>query len=216
MSMASRVVLVAVLAAAALGAGTGSAANVRPSPVPAIYTVRSDPRLCPSPLCGGYWVALANGARTWCSDGVQRSRCYIAEARGATLFDGGLAKGTINSADYGGLGKLGVLVVSAVFAPAGAAAVTGGYYRIVDTGIRCVRAPCFSYRATQVNGMTRTTMSGVDLEAAWAKPTEVERAQTALYTKNGLLARGRFVRTPDGGRVFKASRLFPRVPQPHA
>ncbi len=94
--------------------------------------------------------------------------------------------------------------------------MSGGYYRVVDTGIRCIRAPCFSYRATQVNGRTRIGMSAVDLGAARATPAEVERAQAALDTKSGLLARGRFVSTPDGGRVFRASRLFLRVPQPRA
>lgn len=214
MSMASRVGLAAILAAVAAGALTGSASSSYG--VPAIYTVRSDPRLCPSPMCGGYWVALANGARTRCADDVQRGRCYVAEARGASLFDGGLARGVIELADYGGLGKLGVLVVSAVFAPAGYASESGGYYRVRDRGIRCVRAPCLSYRATQVNGSTRTGMSEVDLQAAHATPGEVERAQSALQTTNGLLARGRFVRTSHGEVTFRALRLFLRAPQPRA
>ena len=213
--MASRVGLAAILTTVAIGALTGSAGS-SPSGVPSIYTVRSDPRLCPSPMCGGYWVALANGARTRCADGVQRSHCYVAEARGAALFDGGLARGAIQPGDYGQLGMLGVLVVSAVFAPAGNATPSGGYYRVRDTGIRCVRAPCFSYRATQVNGSTRTTMSEVDLQAAQATPGEVERAQEALHTTNGLLARGRFVRTSHGEVTFRALRLFLRAPQPRA
>jgi hypothetical protein len=215
MSMASRVGLAATLVAVAAGAVSGSAATSA-SGVPAIYTVRSDPRLCPSPMCGGYWVALANGARTRCADGVQRSQCYVAEARGASLFDRGLARGVIQAGDYGGLGTLGVLVVSAVFAPAGIARASGGYYRVRDTGVRCVRAPCFSYRATQVNGSTRTTMSEVDLQAAQATPGEVERAQEALPTINGLLAQGRFVRTSHGEVAFRALRLFLRAPQPRA
>jgi hypothetical protein len=215
MSMASRVGFAAILAAVAAGALSGWAAS-SPSGVPAIYTVRSDPRLCPSPMCGGYWVALANGARTTCADGSRRSQCYVAEARGASLFDGGLARGVVQLADYGGLGKLGVIVVSAVFAPAGSAAVSGGYYRVRDTGIRCVRAPCFSFRATQVNGSTRTRMSDVDLVAAMASPGEVERAQEALHTTNGLLARGRFVRSSHGEVTFRALRVYLRAPQPRA
>jgi hypothetical protein len=215
MTMASRVGFAVILTAVATGALVGSAAS-RPSGVPAIYTVRSDPRMCPSPMCGGYWLALANGARTRCADGVQRSQCYVAESRGASLFDGGLARGVIQSADYGGLGQLGVLVVSAVFAPAGTATDSGGYYRVRDTGIRCVRAPCFSYRATRLNGSTRTTMSEVDLQAAQAAPGEIERAQEALHSTNGLFARGRFVRTSHGDVTFRALRLYLRAPQPRA
>ena len=118
--------------------------------------------------------------------------------------------------EFEGFGNLGALAVAAVFAPAGTAPVSGGYYRVVDRGIRCVRAPCFSYRATQVNGSTRTTMSGVNLESARATPAEVARAEAALQTKNGLLARGRLASTPDGGRVFRTLRLYLRVPQPRA
>ncbi len=115
-----------------------------------------------------------------------------------------------------GRDDLGELVAAAVFTPTGRAAVAGGYYRVTDTGIRCVRAPCFSWRATQANGSTRTPVSGVDLEAANATASEVARAQAALHTKNGLLARGRFVTSADGGRVFRALRLYLRAPQPRA
>ena len=53
--------LAGALGAAAATAGAGRAVRRRP-----------DPRMCPSPRCGGYWVALANRARTRCSDGVLR------------------------------------------------------------------------------------------------------------------------------------------------
>ncbi len=72
-------------------------------------------------------------------------------------------------------------------------------------------------RATQVNGSTRTPVSGVDLAAAGAaRERRPPRAQAALHTKSGLVARGRFVASPDGGRVFKALRLYLRAPQPRA
>jgi Domain of unknown function (DUF6748) len=184
----------------------------------ALYTVRVDPRLCPSPLCGGYWVALANGARTRCADGLRHPRCYVARAVDTSgnplgaIVDGALVRGAL------GVGRddLGEVVVIGVYAPAGSAAVSGGFYRVVDTGVRCIRAPCFSYRATQVNGSTRTTVSDVDLQASEATPAEIVRARTSLQTKNGVIARGRFARTPAGGRVFRALRLYLREPQPRA
>jgi hypothetical protein len=213
--MVSRVLLaVIVVFVAVIGAGSASSQPIGT----AIYAVRVDPRLCPSPLCGGYWVALANGARTRCVDGLRHPRCYVARAVDATanplggIAEGALVRGMIDA----GHDDLGELVVIAVYAPAGQATVSGGYYRVVDTGIRCVRAPCFSYRATQVNGRTRTTTSGVDLQAAHATPAEVARAQAALRTKHGLFARGRFASTPDGGRAFRATRLFLRAPLPRA
>jgi len=130
--------------------------------------------------------------------------------------DGALVRADIELSIYEGIGSLGVLVVAVVYSPAGTAPVSGGYYRIIDTGIRCIRAPCFSYRATQLNGSTRTTLSDVDLSSARATSAEVARADAALRTKNGLLARGRFARTTDGGRVFRALRLYLRAPQPRA
>jgi Domain of unknown function (DUF6748) len=219
--MVSRAWLVAVLVLAAVAVAAG-ATRSQPGASAAIYVVRVDPRLCPSPLCGGYWVSLANGARTRCADGKPSSRCYVAKAIGGkglhevAIGDGALARAKIRTHDYAGLGRLGILEVTAVFEPAGTAQLSGGYYRVVDTGIRCVRAPCFTYRATQVNGSTRTVTSGVDLAAAGAAPAEVARARAALRTKNGLLARGRFAAGTDGGRMFRALRVYLRAPQPHA
>lgn len=184
----------------------------------AIYTVQADPRLCPSPLCGGYWVALANVARTRCHDGVRRDRCYVATAVGedrhpleAAVPDGALARAVLESSDYEGLGRLGVLAVAAVFTQGGTAELSGGYYRVTETGVRCIRAPCFSYRARPLNAWTRIAVSKVDLGAAHATPFDVARAKAALRTKNGLFARGRFTRRA-GGLVFRASRLYLRVP----
>lgn len=183
-----------------------------------MYVVRHDPRLCPSPLCGGYWVAIANGARTRCQDGLRRPRCYAAravDARGravADIAEGALVRGAIHI----GRDDLGVLVAAAAYAPAGTAPLSGGYYRVVDNGIRCVRAPCFSFTVTQVNGKTRGPVSTVDLEASQAAPAEVARARAALRTKNGLYARGRFAATPDGGKTFRALRLYLRAPLPPA
>ena len=217
--MASRVGLVAALVLVLVSAVAATSTAARQPPTgTAIYVVRVDMRLCPSPRCGGYWVAIANGARTRCADGLRYPRCYVARAVDSAgkrldgIAEGSLVRGTMDL----GRDDLGELVAKEVFAPAGRAAVAGGYYRVTDTGIRCVRAPCFSWRATQVNGSTRTPASGVDVKAANATSNEVARAQVALRTKSGLLARGRFGPGADGGRVFEALRLYLRAPQPRA
>lgn len=195
-----------------------SAAASRPPPVgSSLYVVRPDPRLCPSPLCGGYWVALANRARTQCHDGVFRAQCYVATAvdedrhpLSTGVPAGALARAEIEPWVYQGIGELGVLVVADVFSPAGRVPESGAYFRLVDNGIRCVRAPCFSIRASRLNQSSRTTVSGIDIAAARAAPSELVRGEAALGTKNGLLARGRIVSSPDGGRVFRATRFFLR------
>jgi len=218
MSMTSRAGLLAIVAVVGLAVAVASSSARQPPTGTAIYVVRPDMRLCPSPLCGGYWVALANGARTRCLDGLRHPWCYVARAVAAngtpldSIAEGSLVRGAIDA----GRVDLGELVAWAVYAPAGGADAGGGYYRVTDAGIRCIRAPCFSYRATQVNGSTRTRLSGIDLEAAHATANEVSRAEAALSTKSGLLARGRFVPSADGGRVLRALRLFLRAPQPRA
>ena len=220
--MVSRVGLVAIALAAA-GIAASGAGGRTPQGGTAMFTAQADMRLCPSPLCGGYWVALANGVRTLCGDGQRQARCYVSRVVGRTgtplahdLPSGSLLRGAIERGERVGTRQLDQLMVRAVYAPAGTAAVGGGYYRVFDTGIVCIRAPCFSFGAQQVNGSSRITTSGVDLEASGASPTETERAQAALRTKDGLYARGRFASTPDGGRMFRALRLYLRAPLPRA
>jgi len=211
--------VVSVIVVSAVAVATSSARQ--PPTGTAMYIVRHDPRLCPSPMCGGYWLTIANGVRTRCSDGQRRPRCYVGRAVDrqrrplGDITEGALVRGAID--DWRATRpELDQLVVSAVYPEAGNAEVTGGYYRVFDTGIVCVRAPCFSYRAQAVNGVSKVTTSGVDLEASGATKTDVERARLRLRTKDGLYARGRFAATPDGGRVFRALRLYLRAPLPRA
>jgi hypothetical protein len=216
-SMASRVGLVATLLLVTAFLATATAARQPPTGT-AMFVVRHDPRLCPSPMCGGYWVALANAARTRCQDGLRHPRCYAAvavDARGRPVGgvpEDALVRGAIDI----GRDDLGELVAAAIYAPSGRVKGSGGYYRVRDTGIRCVRAPCLSYRATQVNGSTGTRVSGVDIAAARATATQLARARAALRTKDGLYAQGGFSTGLDGGRVFHATRLFLRAPLPRA
>jgi hypothetical protein len=209
----SRVGLVVLLVLASAIAASSPWARQPPAGT-AIYVVRHDLRLCPSPQCGGYWVALANAARTRCADGLRRPRCYVARARVAAggavgdIPEEWLVRGAIES----GADRFGVLLVSAVYAPAGKTTVSGGFYRVFDNGIRCVRAPCFSTTVSQVNGSTRTTVSDLDLAASGANPAVIRRAEAELATKRGLYGRGRFAGAPDGGRVFRALKLYLRVP----
>jgi len=219
--VSSRGAVVFLLALAVALGGAQGAANAEAPVGSAIYVVRPDPRLCPSPLCGGYWVTLANHGRTECHDGVRRQQCHVTrivdERRDPLQVEvpaGALVQADLESSEFESIGEFGVLAVAALYSPAGTATGGGRYQRLVDTGIRCVRAPCFSYRATRLNGVVRTALSGVDLGSARATAAEVARAEAALRTRNGLLARGLYVTGSDGGRVFRASKLFLRAPQP--
>ena len=208
--------LIALVAVLAGLAGAAPAAS-NPPAAASYFVVRPDPRLCPSPLCGGYWVSLANHARTRCHDGLRRPRCYVASAVGvdrhplkANPADGAIVRAAIESWTFGGFGQLGILVVINVFAPAGRAPESGRFFRVAGTGIRCVRTPCFALRASRLNRSSRATLSGIDIGTARTGPDELERVEAALDTKNGVLARGSVVSASDGGRIFRATRFFLR------
>src|SRR5262245_18023193 len=145
-----RILLVAAAAAlAALVSAIGAEAGLDATGV-AQYVVTPDPRECPSPRCGGYWVALANRDRPPCGQGIVRARCYVASATGRDgnplpggIPAGALVRGSIEQRTVDGLTH-GVLVVDAVRTPVGNTAAP--VYRVRDTGILCVKAPCFSMR----------------------------------------------------------------------
>ena len=171
--MASRVGLIVALVLVSAVVAASTAARQPPTGT-AIYVVRADMRLCPSPLCGGYWVAIANGARTRCADGLRYPRCYVARAVDAMsstlagIAEGSLVRGAMDL----GRDDLGELVAAAVFVPCR----TSGGQRAASTASRTpASAACgrraSRWRATQVNGSTRTPVSGVDLEAASATAT---------------------------------------------
>jgi hypothetical protein len=158
-------------------------------------------------------VQLVNRSRTRCSDGALRARCYVARAvdekrhpLDTGVPDGALARAEIEPWRFEGLGELGALVVARVFSPVGGGSSSGRYFRVVDLGIRCVKAPCFSVRASVLNGDARITLSEIDLGAV---PVAMRGSiEAALGTKSALLARGRIVSSPDGGRVLRATRFY--------
>src|SRR6187397_3172725 len=43
------------------------------------FTVAPDPRLCPSPLCGGYWISRVNQPFTVCANGTRAATCYVSD-----------------------------------------------------------------------------------------------------------------------------------------
>jgi Domain of unknown function (DUF6748) len=206
---------VSLLVLAVAVAGSASAAGSQSPVGQSIYVARPDPRACPSPLCGGYWVARANDARTRCHDGLLRPRCYVTAAVDvdrhpleAGIPNGALVRAEIAPRANEGFGELGELVVADVRAPVGKG-VKGTYYRARDLGIRCVRAPCFHLRAARLNRSSRTIVSSLDL-ASIVRPSARERvrAEAALSISPGLWLLGSVIETSQGGRILLASRFY--------
>jgi hypothetical protein len=115
-----------------------------------------------------------------------------------------------------GFGDIGALFVTEAWKPSGPRRATGDFFRLVDTGVRCIRAPCFSLRAARLNRPYRVTVSDVDFGPALLSAETLERAEAALATSEGLLASGAISPTAAGGRVFRASQVFLRLALPLA
>lgn len=210
-----RIAFVAVLATLA---GALPVAGGAPVVGSSQYLVQPDPRACPSPRCGGYWVTLANHSLTRCSDRVLRARCYVATALderrqplGGGISAGSLVRGELVPWSHGGFGELGTLLAADIRVPYGQKA-GATVYRVRDLGIRCVRTPCFSLRALRVNTSFRVTISGIDLGLLAAN--DRMRAERALSTVRLLFVSARIVNVAEGGRVLAVSRVYLKAATP--
>ena len=209
--------LAVATAVVAAGAAGDAATNVTRS----IYVVQQDKRMCPSPLCGGYWVALANHARTRCADGTLRAGCYVAFVRDrstgetVSLPEGGLAAAAL-TAQPSDWNTLGVLLVDETWAPVSQPTQTGRFFRLRDTGTRCIRRPCFSIRADLLNSTKRLgRVSALRLGPAQTGAAR-HRAEAALASADGLLVSGSILDSSTGDRVLVATQVYLRPSRPPA
>ena len=199
--VARRLLVAAVLVTVAFVFTSVAARPSTTARAPAVYRLRGDPRLCPSPMCGGFWASRVNRTKAICLDGVARAACYAASvdlsaltsparnhARPALSTGRALVTGAF--ARYSNeFPQLAQLVATRVWLAAGGAGDTGTVYLVVDTGLRCIRAPCFSLRATAVNSTSSLTLSNLDLAGTGASAAAIARANATL-AHGGVLASG--------------------------
>lgn len=220
-----RLVVVAVSFTVAVSSVALAAAPAGKIPAAAVYRLRPDPRLCPSPMCGGFWAARANRATAICLDGAARASCYVASvdlsalpvrrrAQAQATLPTGRALVTGSFAPYRSpaFPQLARLVASRVWVTTAPGSYTETVYRIVNTGILCVRAPCYSLRATAANSTGSSMLSGLDLTATGAAAARIRRALAAPGA-GGVLASGTIRAeskpgTPDAGRTFVAVQVW--------
>lgn len=222
--VARRLLVAAVLVTVAL-VSTGAAARSSTTPrTTTVYRLRGDPRMCPSPMCGGFWASRVNRTTARCLDGVARASCYAASidlsaltptarahARPALSTGRALVEGAF--ARYSNaFPQLAKLVATRVWLAAGGSNEVGTVYLVVDTGLRCIRAPCFSLRATVVNGARLLTLSSLDLANTGASAAAIARAQGAL-ARGGVLASGTIRAAtkpgvPEVGRMLAATQVW--------
>lgn len=218
--------LVAAAAIAAAVAGVATAHS--PNGTATYYRVRPDPRLCPSPICGGWWVQRVNRDDTVCGDGIAASQCYAASidltelklteerrltlerafSTGTTLVRGRLVR---RPAKQPPLKELDTFVATEVWLRSGQARTPGLVYRVEDNGIRCVRAPCFWLHASVLNTTQHRNVSSLAFAPSNASETAIRRARAAL-DDTGVIVEGRVVAgKPAGDRTLRASAFWLRA-----
>ncbi len=213
--MASRVgLLVALVVVTAVA--VASAPARQPQTRSAIYVVRADKRLCPSPLCGGYWVAVANSARTRCANGLRYPQCYVARAVGVAGSTARRHPGRSTRPRSSWTWDATTSVSSPCPQCSLLPARRDRSRRLLPP--RRQRHPLRS-RAVLLDASVapQPPVRDDDLGAraehlAERREAGEARSSRALATRNGVLARGRIASTPDGGRVFYASRFYLRAP----
>jgi hypothetical protein len=218
-----------LVAAAAIAAAVAGAAGAHsPAGTATYYRITPDPRACPSPICGGWWVRRVNRDDTVCGDGAAAPQCYAASidlselelteqrrltleqavSTGTTLVRGRLVRKPTSQPP---LKELDTFVATEVWLRAGAAATPGVVYRVEDNGIRCVRAPCFWLHVSVLNTTRHRNASTVALAPSKASPTSIRRALAAL-DDTGVMVEGRVVAgEPRGDRTLRATAFWLRA-----
>jgi hypothetical protein len=216
-----------LVTAALLLAGASSAATEPAAGLGSYYLAHADPRLCPSPMCGGIWVDRLNTSATICGDGARQAECYAASAdlgplridekrraqlQGMITEGRAVARGRLVRGLVEGFPELDTLVVSEAWtASSSLRRAAGTFRRLRDSGIRCVTTPCFSTNAAVLNTRRVEKISSVDLSRTGAPRHERRRALDDVAGP-GLIAAGRVARRPDRGRAFVATQFYVRAP----
>lgn len=202
-----------------------AASSSTPDPVSStssFYTIRHDLRRCASPMCGGYFIKLANQSRTRCVNGRAMPECYVAaiewNGQPEADKDGTLVRGTVMTRGLR-TGKYGVLNASEVWEPVGANPASGMFFRVRDRGIRCIAAPCETHHEAKLNTSVSRNVAGVDLAGANGSESAVTQALTAMTSTDGILVSGSHepVTGPAGrSQTLKATQFYLRATSPTA
>jgi hypothetical protein len=193
---------------------------------------RRDFRKCVSPLCGGWFVKRVNQASTVCADGTKQADCYVSsityngvgltpreedELRAAVESGKGVIKAATYKKKFNGQ-WIGTLKANEGWIGATGSPADGSFYRAADNGIRCIKAPCPSTTAYQLNGhddhnVIRVLLANTAIPASQAT---LDRAANAIGTKDGILVAGgvaipKCIPNSNCGPLLIAQEFFFRV-----
>jgi hypothetical protein len=187
-------------------------------------TIENDLRKCASPMCGGYWVSRANKATTKCADGSYAASCYAAdldlsklgltpaeEAKVTSAIGGSgearvVLRASLTNKTIAGHTGLGHLRATEAWRAPTAGAVSGDFYKVADSGIRCVTAPCASEKATKLNVASTKNLTDLDLSGTPESATQQSEAAAEAASSGGLIVAGTL-----SGSSLDATQLYRKV-----
>jgi hypothetical protein len=191
------------------------------------YAITADARKCPSPTCGGWFLAALNRPTTKCLDTAGTS-CYVSALDWTKAGLGDVDQATLLAAARTPTPLGGVYaIVRGGFVPAGASEhgrfaigegwvaegttpSTGTFVRVTDNGIRCLRAPCPNITEQTLNTHAAVDIAAMDFTPARLTTDQILDCQAEMATADGILVAGaRFtvydVATPAKGRTVTSA-----------
>jgi hypothetical protein len=163
-----------------------------------------DMRRCASPMCGGVFVKRVNQALTRCGDGTYQAQCYVSdlsfssldlseadvtEVNDAFRAKHAIVRATMRRFTAPNDARLARLNVREAWLAAAEVNVDSNVYRIADTGIRCITAPCNVLGAYQINSNEMFNLTNANF-GSLGSAAERTKAITARMTTQGVLAAG--------------------------
>ncbi len=193
---------------------------------------RTDPRLCPSPFCGGVFVRRLNSSWQPCADRSLAEECYagridwsalglaadeVAALEAELLQRRAIVRGRLEEADLGFAALIPVLVVSNAWRGVTGATPKDGlrYFGVTPSGIVCITSPCPSLTQRRLNSRRSNPLHELDLASSGATGEQIARGLEALYGGSGLIVYGTSgsIEGPAGqGRVLRAGEFYVEVP----
>jgi hypothetical protein len=194
------------------------------------YSVTPDLlRRCPAPRCGGYFVARVNRTTTKCADGTYANSCYVASTdwdklgfSAATVdhiqehigHHAMLLRGTIGNKNYGGtIGNLGEFRPTEAWLGQGPNEPTGPFARVVETGVRCIQAPCPIFREKKLNASAEMPIAELGWDQADLEDAQVTDSINELFERDIIIAGTRYdVSGPGGiGKARTVTQVYTRA-----
>jgi hypothetical protein len=170
------------------------------------FSLQPDPRLCPSPICGGFFVGLLNLPVAHCSDGEDRRLCHastvdwsalgldaetVAQLQAAAVGGRVIVRGELRSGTVlPGFPPSGELVASEAWIAASGHYPRGGFFQVARRGIVCGVSPCSRFTEVLLNSNLRGELSDLDLSHAGADPVTQQLALDELE-RGSILVAGR-------------------------